>query len=249
MAIPSLPELLVIIVVLFFLVFAIIFLIKINKVVESENNKISFIKHLFNWKYYAFLLLAGPVMALSSMNDASKYGGILFWMSIIITVKYKASFWKKVLMFFASNTIFGIIVTLMIFGVEFFGLYNYTNRDKNIIINKIIKKANENLPIILDSEFKMLKMNHRHKDTISTYIQYVNYSKNEILSGYDNNVSNFENEMLENELKSSCNEKHTKQILIKGIVMELVYVDKTNQEIVNIFLTDNLCQPYYGKNK
>jgi len=215
---------------------------------NSNSNEISFIKHLFNWKYYAFLLGVGFLLLFSVMQTGyttNKIGPILLIMAIIITSNYKANFWKKVLMFFASWILFGVLGISIVFGIESLGLTKSTNQDKNIIINKMIKRANKDLPVMMDNEFKMLKMRFRHKDTISMYMQYVNYSKDKILLEYNNDISKLKNELLQNELKTSCNDNNIKQILSKNITMELVYVDKSNIEIANIFLTDKLCQPYY----
>jgi len=224
--------------------------------VDLNLEKKSFWKHLFNWKYYIFPLLLGifvgagtyAFQTLGLSNEDNKVP-MLIWIGVLIqTVKFKAPLRKKILMFFASflSLIFvmGITsgITVLVYTAINTSWTEQSNTKKEYI--QRLLAANSKLPVMLNEGLQILKYTSIDSSSIKMHCKFTQYTKDEILSDY-NNSNDFEEDMLDTELKTSCNSKSLKKMSAIGIVTKVVYYGKNNNLIGQIYLDDERCQPYY----
>lgn len=221
--------------------------------VNLNQEKKSFWKHLFNWKYYIFPLFLGVFVgagtyAFDSLgySTADNKVPMLIWIGIIIQTKnFKAPFGKRLLMFFASSFslvgFMGIIIAITI--AVYTAINTDSNKQRKMYINSMMQQ-NKNLPMMINNKEQILKYTSDNSHSVKLYVKFVKYTKKDILSEYKN-VNDFENDMLNSELKASCSVKGVKNILASGLVNWIEYYGKNGELIGTIYLNDKRCKPYY----
>jgi hypothetical protein len=217
---------------------------------DLKINVKSFKQHLFNWKYYIFPILLGVFVgagtyAFDSLGYSTTDNKVpmLIWISIILQTKnFKASFGKKLLMFFASFLSMAFVMGIAISAtISIYKIVDY-NKEKSIYLNSALQQ-NQKLPIMLNEYIQYVKNTTNEQDII-LHMKFVNYTKNEILEDYTN-VNEFEKELLQDELETSCLKESVKKILQTGIVMRMEYSDKNDELVDQIYINDEGCKPYY----
>ena len=210
----------------------------------------SFRKHLFNWKYYIFPLLLGVFVGAGTyafqtlgLSTEDNKVAMLIWIGIIIQTKnYKAPFVKKLLMFFASLFSLAFVMGVAISATMAIYKISDSNKEKSAYFNSALQQ-NQKLPIMLNEYIQYVKNTTNEQDII-LHMKYVKYTKKEILEDYAN-VNEFEKELLQGELETSCPKESVKKILQTGIVMRIEYSDKNDELVGQIYLNNERCQPYY----
>ncbi|OCL81564.1 hypothetical protein AAW30_01863 [Arcobacter porcinus] len=210
--------------------------------IKEEIQKPNFLKHLFNYKYYIFTF----VIALLYSIDYHVTGvvptnqSLLLVIAIISAIKFKSNIIKRFLMFIA------MLITTIIFTLIIFILCSYILdkiNENNSIINNFLEMNNKT-PIIIDEEKSIIKISSTSNKNITMHVKLRNYTKDEILEDYKNNITLFEEDMLINELELSCNQENIKKILSSGINMEEIFFDK-NENIIGIISIDkNKCDNF-----
>lgn len=201
----------------------------------------SFWKHLFNWKYYIVPIIAVLIASYSFLQSGfiAHIGGLTPIMAIIMTIQYKASYIRKIGMFVMS--IFSISVVMM---TLYFTITNFGNKGNQAIINDLLS-SNKKLPIMLTSEIKYEAITSNDKKSVTQHLKFINYTKEAILSEYQQNIDSFEKDILMNELPNSCSTKNMKKFLSNGLIFNQIYYDKNNQIIGQIYMNEKRCEPYY----
>lgn len=214
--------------------------------VNLNQEKKSFWKHLFNWKYYIFPLLVGFIVELyyirTNINLMSYIRITGTIMGILMAVQLDDKFLKKLGMFFAGGFATNVIAVLAFFSLTF-AYDSFGNNTSEMMVKKILEK-NKNLPKMMNEEVEMLKFTSDNSHSVKTNVKFTKYTKNDILSDYKS-VNAFENDMLNSELKVSCPKKSVKKMLASGLTDWIVYYDKHNDLIGQIYLNTKKCQPYY----
>jgi hypothetical protein len=212
----------------------------------------SFWRHLFNWRYYVFLLLV-VVFSKGLTDDINTIYERILGVTILAVIyqayKYKSNFIKRLLMFFASLFVLSLWLLIIIkiyFGEEvLWKMIEADIKTGKINVTRMVSEKNKNLPIMLNNEIKYEAITSNDNKSITQHLKYINFTKETILSKYKGNVSYFEQEALNNELENSCTNKNKIQILSTGLVINQVYYDKNNQIIGQIYMDEKRCEPYY----
>lgn len=212
------------------------FCIDCGKKLETE----SFWRHLFNWRYYIVPTIAALIVSYSFLQSGftAHIGGLTPIMAIIMTIQYKASYVRKIGMFVMS--IFSISVVMM---TVFLTITNFGNKENEAIINDLLS-SNKKLPTMLNSEIKYEAITS-DKKSVTQHLKFINYTKEAILSEYQQNIDAFEKDILLTELKNSCSTENIKKILSNGLIFNQIYYDKNNQIIGQIYMDEKRCIPYY----
>lgn len=248
MGVPSVLEFFVIISVILFFV-GLVVLITRKKVSDTTDKEVGFWKHAFNWKLYIFPAIVGVLIAFhfSQTNEEvfSKVNGINTIIGIIAAVLFKSKIWNKIAMFIFTLLLSGIVMTITyLSSLYIIEKIEGDSGKREKIISRFLA-LNNTLPMMMNNQFQVIKYSSSDNQTFTMHGKFVNYTKNEILSDYSNNVSLFENDMLINELKTSCKVASTKEILLTGLSMNIEYTGKDNQIIGTININDEKCKPYY----
>jgi hypothetical protein len=201
----------------------------------------SFWRHLFNWRYYIVPTIAALIVSYSFLQSGftAHIGGLTPIMAIIMTIQYKASYVRKIGMFVMS--IFSISVVMM---TVFLTITNFGNKENEAIINDLLS-SNKKLPTMLNSEIKYEAITSNDKKSVTQHLKFINYTKEAILSEYQQNIDAFEKDILLTELKNSCSTENIKKILSNGLIFNQIYYDKNNQIIGQIYMDEKRCEPYY----
>ncbi len=201
----------------------------------------SFWRHLFNWKYYIFpvFFASSAALSFSQSGFTAEIGGLIPIMAIIMTIQYKASYARKLGMFVMS--IFSIYIVIL---TVFLTITNFGDKGNEAIINDLLS-SNKKLPIMLTSEIKYEVITSNDKKSVTQHLKFINYTREYILSQYQQNVDAFEKDVLMNELTNSCSTENIKKILSNGLIFNQIYYDKNNQIIGQIYMNEKRCEPYY----
>jgi hypothetical protein len=216
---------------------------------DIKTNEISFLDHLFkkNWIFYIIAGVIGICTALfeiynSNTSDYTLLKGLYLILALIITFSFKnPSFFKKILMYFASSVLISLTAAISMFLV---GFILHPNMNNKIIEN--ILASNSQLPKKANEEVEIVKFTSDKPNEITQHMKFINYTKIEILSEY-NNINVFENNMLQGELETSCRFSNVKEMLSSIKAFNITYYDKNNEIIGMIYIDDKKCKPYYTK--
>ena len=201
----------------------------------------SFWRHLFNWRYYIVPIIAALIASYSFLHSGftAHIGGLTPIMAIIMTIQYKASYIRKIGMFIMS--IFSVSIVLM---TIFFTITNFSNKENEAIINDLLSSSKK-LPIMLNNEISYEGITSKDNKSVTQHLKFINYTREYILSEYQQNLDAFEKDILINELTSSCSTENIKKILSNNLIFNQIYYDKNNQIIGQIYMDKKRCEPYY----
>lgn len=212
-----------------------------------KEKDISFIKHLFNWKFYIAPILYGILLGFDYYSrmeyDIVGIDIIPVIIAIIMTVKYKSTFMKKFTMFISSYITIGLTILITMFLFAFVVFSTLLGQSNGQLISNMLSQ-NKNLPKMFNTQIEQMSFKKENYNEITSNFRFVNYTKNEVLNEYENKIALFEEQMLKNELELSCNEPNVKIILDKDIQFNINYFDKNHQLIGMIFLDKLRCKPF-----
>lgn len=212
-------------------------------VIETKN--ISFWKYLFNWKYFILpIILLFNTLLNSSIPDFDNYTlslvGFTFLTAIIQTWNFKSSLIKKIPMFFISYLLFSMAFIMP--AVILKGMTKVPDVKKQKIIDKLLS-ANKSLPKILSNEMELVKYTNPNPNTIVMHSKFVNFTKDDILKDYSNNISEFKKDIFNKEL--ICSRADIKTILSTGLDIKFEYKGKNSNVVLVVDLDNQMCKPYY----
>lgn len=208
---------------------------------ESEFKNV-----LFNWKFYIFPIIVGILFGfVSTFKTDINISGTGLIMGIIMAVSLKSSFGKKILMFFVSGFLVNILTfIIMLLTAYVINIVDGDSGKRQKVITGMLN-MNNTMPIMLNNQLQIVKYSSPNNKTIIMHGRFINYTKNEILADYSNNISLFEAEMLKGEQKTSCPQANLKNLFSMGLEMNIEYLGKNNNIVGKINLNDEKCKPYY----
>lgn len=216
---------------------------------SSVNTKIvSFWRHALNWKYYIAPFIIGIIIAYDFSQTGekvfSKVMVINFIIGLIAYYQFKAKFWKSFGMFIIAGLISGLIMAATYLGAVY--IFEKIDGDggKRQKAITVMLNMNSKLPMMINDELQLIEYSSPNNKTITMHGKFINYTKDDVLTDYSN-VSQFETEMLKQELETSCPVESTKKMFAMGLEMNIEYLGKDNNIIGKINLNDEKCKPYY----
>ena len=179
---------------------------------------------------------------------SSNIKGISILIGLIAASQLKKHFGYKIGMFFIAGFFSGIVSLAMYWGSlliynKFVDLTDFSTERQKLITN--ILNLNSKMPITIDNESEIIGLSSLNNKTITMRIRAKNYTKKEILTRYSNDVSQFEDEMLKDELKNSCSNNDIKNMISVGIEINMLYLGSDNNQIGNIKINDEKCKLHY----
>lgn len=216
---------------------------------SAKTESVSFWRHVLNWKYFITPFIVGIILAYDfSQTGEEVFSKVIAFNFIIGSIAYyqfKAKYWKSIGMFLIASLFSGLVMTATyLIGVYTFEKIDGNPGERQKAITRLLN-INSTLPMKLDDEFQIIKYSSPNNKTVTMHGKFINYTKDEVLAEYSNSTSEFESEMLKNELKTSCPVQSTKKMLATGLAMNMVYLGKDNNIIGEINLNDEKCKPYY----
>lgn len=226
-----------------------------EKLKNQEKNKtsvvidgVSFWKHAFNWKYYIVPLIVGLLTAYDFSQTGeemiSKVKAINTIIGIIAAVQLKKHFGYKFGIFLIVGLFSGIVMAVTYLGSIFISEKIGGDSGKRQKAIRDILTLNNKMPMMLNDQLQLVKYTSPNNKTITMHMRFVNYTKNEILAEYSNNISQFESEMLEEEQKISCPQANLKNLLSTGLEINVEYLGKNNNIIGKVNLNNEKCKQY-----
>ena len=207
----------------------------------------SFWKHLFNWKYYIFPLFIGLLFGFDiSQGGEDKIQNIKpigFILGIIMATQFKGKILSKIGMFFLGGTVTNILTVITY--ILFIYVNSLFNNTQNLTVQKLLAQ-NKIFPKMISEEVQALKYTSDSSNNIKLHLKFINYSRSEILLNYENSRNNFERDMLDSELNTSCSSPEVKKMLSDGLVNWIEYYGKNNILIGEIYINNEKCKPYYN---
>jgi energy-coupling factor transporter transmembrane protein EcfT len=211
---------------------------------DDKHIEMNFWKHALNWKYYIWSILVGIIIAFIYIGideDLFKLFKIVnLIIAITVTVKFKSKFIKKVAMFFFVGALANIITFTTYNGITY--IYELTTNNSSVkqkYINSYLK-LNDKLPRKLADGISVIKYINENNSAIILQIQFEESKENILAEFYDKTLG-FENFMLENELRNSCENAFVKEFLNTGLILKMEYFDKEKKIIGKISLDKNKC--------
>lgn len=214
-----------------------------------ETKSVGFWKHASNWKYYIIPLIVGVLVAYdfseTGREAISKVNIINTIVALIFAFQFKEKFLSRLAMFIVAGVISGIIMVLTYTSsIYIFEKINGNNgKRQKIILNML--NTNSKLPVMVNDELQIVKYSSTNSKTITMHGKFINYTKNEILEDYSNKITEFENDMLKQELETSCLDSNGQKLFSLGIDMNIEYLDKNNNIVGKVSLNAKKCKPYY----
>lgn len=224
-----------------------------NQIIQENEKQITFLKYLFSWKIYIIpvLLLIGFFISSGDIADFIKPNGnkeitnyihlLIIIYAFYITVKYKATKLKQILMYFSFNII-NFFLMLMI-GFIFIITDNSPETEKNALAKNVVKKMSTIIDkpiaegIIISGVFY-----NKEEHTINQTMKYTNMTKQEALEEENNSEQELYNDM-KTFLKSIvCYNPGYTQTLEKDIKTNLILIDKNEEVIVKILYKKEDCE-------
>jgi hypothetical protein len=218
----------------------------------ATNEEKSFLKRLFNWKYLIILIILQALLVYLTI-ELSKMGhsglGLLMLAVMYFLSRRLATNSEKVLsssLQWASITLYAVIT-----GLIYTAFISYTMNQSSLSSPlartiDVVLKANANLPKQVSEELKMTRMSKINEHTVVMDMQYISYTKDEVLSAFtDTYGSGYKDQVEKDELQGTC--PGASNSLRLGLLLIVAYFGKDNQSIIQIELNDKKCKSYYTK--